>query len=79
MKIHSLFFVESEDKEKDAAVIEGIIDLVKRFHIQTVAEGIETWEQVEYLKHIGCDFVQGYVYHRPMPEAEYERLLEQQQ
>lgn len=79
LKIDRLFFVESEDKEKDAAVIEGIIDLVKRFHIQTVAEGIETWEQVEYLKHIGCDFVQGYVYHRPMPEAEYERLLEQQQ
>ena len=79
LKIDRLFFVESEDKEKDAAVIKGIIDLVKRFHIQTVAEGIETWEQVEYLKHIGCDFVQGYVYHRPMPEAEYERLLEQQQ
>ena len=48
---------------------------MKKFNIRTVAEGIESMEQVEFLKGIGCDYIQGYVFYRPMPQQEYEALL----
>ncbi len=47
------------------------------FDIRTVAEGIESMDQVEYLKRIGCDYVQGYVFYRPMSQSDYEMLLTQ--
>ena len=63
---------------QDMALVEGIIDMVKKFDIRTVAEGIESMDQVEYLKRIGCDYVQGYVFYRPMPQSDYEALLIQE-
>ena len=78
LKIDSLFFDEGPDRNKDMALVEGIIDMVKKFDIRTVAEGIESMDQVEYLKQIGCDYVQGYVFYRPMPQSDYEALLIQE-
>ena len=75
LKIDSLFFDEGPDQNKDMALVEGIIDMVKKFDIRTVAEGIESMDQVEYLKQIGCDYVQGYVFYRPMPQSDYETLI----
>ena len=50
-----------------------------KFQIRTVAEGIENMKQVEYLKQMGCDYIQGYVFYRPMPEDEYAELLRKEQ
>ena len=75
LKVDGFFFSEGADHERDMAVVQGVIDLVKKFQVNTVAEGVEHPEQVEYLRKIGCDFVQGYVFYRPMPCGEYEALL----
>ena len=48
-------------------MVEGIIRLAHQLGIQVVAEGVEEEEQVEYLKAIFCDFVQGYYFSRPKP------------
>ena len=56
--------------------MKGIVDLVRQFGITTVAEGIEHMEQVEFLRGIQCDMIQGYVFHRPMPEGQYAALLD---
>lgn len=77
LKIDQFFFAESDDFKRDMAVVEGIIDLVHKFHIKTIAEGVETKCQVEHLQKIGCDFVQGYVYYKPLPKQAYETLLDQ--
>ncbi len=77
LKIDSFFFDEGPDHNKDLVIVEGIVELVKKFDIKTVAEGIESMDQVEYLKRIGCDYVQGYVFYRPMPQEEYEKLIVQ--
>ena len=45
----------------------------KKLEIKTVAEGIETKEQVEYLKQIGCDIVQGYYFEKPITIKEFEK------
>ena len=75
LKLDSLFFVDSYDSKKDLTVIRGIISMVKELNIQTVAEGIEKQEQVEFLKSIGCDVVQGYYFYRPMPSDQFDQLL----
>ncbi len=75
LKIDSFFFVDGPDHNRDMALVESIVELVKKFNMRTVAEGIESMEQVEYLTRIGCDYIQGYVFYRPMPSQEYEALL----
>lgn len=75
LKIDSYFFSEGSDTSRDLVLVESIVELVRKFNIRTVAEGIESQEQVEYLKRIGCDYVQGYVFYRPMPQNDYEKLL----
>ena len=76
LKIDQFFFAQSSDPKRDMAVVEGVIDLVHKFQIRTVAEGVESQSQVECLKQIGCDYVQGYVFYRPMPQEEYGILLD---
>lgn len=78
LKIDSYFFLESNDHTRDLDLMRSIIELVHKFNIRTVAEGIEVPEQVEYLKKFECDYVQGYVFYRPMPQAKYEALLDGQ-
>lgn len=78
LKIDSYFFLESNDHSRDLDLVRSIIELVHKFNIRTVAEGIEVPEQVEYLKKFQCDYVQGYVFYRPMPQAKYEALLDEQ-
>ena len=56
-------------------ITESIISMVKRLGFETVAEGVETEEQYEYLKNIQCDNIQGFYLGKPMPEQELESLL----
>ena len=50
---------------------ERLVELAKKLNIRIVAEGIETKKQIEYLKELGCDVVQGYFFSRPLPEKEF--------
>ncbi|MGO5551172.1 EAL domain-containing protein [Lachnospiraceae bacterium LCP19S3_B12] len=75
MKIDRFFFTSDDNPERDMAVVQGIIELVHKFHIRIVAEGVESPGQVEYLRKAGCDYVQGYVFYRPMPQEDYEKLI----
>lgn len=77
LKIDRQFFVGLDPQQKDRVVVEGIVRIVRQLNIKTVAEGIETTDQVAFLKSIHCDYIQGYVFYRPMPQADYEALLEQ--
>ena len=52
-----------------------MIRLAKSFALKTVAEGVETADQVSALKEMGCDVIQGYYFSRPLPADEFERFL----
>jgi len=78
LKIDQSFFRESIHKEKDNIVIKGIIDLVNKLSIRTVAEGIETAEQVAFLKSVNCNMIQGYFFYRPLPEDKFEEILKKE-
>lgn len=66
---------EYPEKEKDKIMFGNIVGLVRQLGKKTIAEGVETQEQLEYLKEVGCDIVQGYVFDRPLPEAAFEERL----
>lgn len=76
LKIDRYFFIEGEDSTRDLALVKGIINMVHQLHMKAIAEGIEDIKQAEQLKEIGCDYIQGYVYYRPMSQNAYEELLQ---
>ena len=71
LKLDRIFFSKEND-ERGSSVIETIVGLAKKLNMETVSEGIETVSQVEFLKEINCDIVQGYVYSRPLSKKDFE-------
>lgn len=71
-------FIDTVISDNNTKIItESIIYMVKRLGYETVAEGVETEEQFEYLKSIKCDNIQGYLLGRPMPPEQVENLLKE--
>lgn len=68
IKIDMEFLTSFSDRSKN--IITSTVDMAKKIGIQTLAEGVETKEQFEYLKNIGCEKVQGYYFGKPAPYDE---------
>ena len=66
----SLFQQEGNGRER--TILRHIIATARELGMRTVAEGEESRSYVEYLRSLGCDFIQGYVFYRPMPVEEFE-------
>lgn len=75
LKLDRIFF-HSENLEADRteAVVQSIVSMAQALSMETVAEGVEIIEQVEMLKRVGCDYIQGYVFARPMKIEAFEKL-----
>lgn len=65
-----LSFVQGLPDRENYVLIQMINELAHRLDVPTVAEGVETQDQVDALREIGCDYLQGYLFARPMPPAE---------
>jgi len=63
----------AKDK-KDEAIIKVIIYLSKSLGLNVIAEGVETMEQLQFLRHENCDDIQGYYYYKPMPASDIEKI-----
>ncbi len=75
LKIDGGFFLRNELTEKNKTVISSVVTLAKSLKLETVSEGVETDEQVDFLRALGCDIIQGYYYYKPMPSADYIKLI----
>ncbi len=75
IKMDKTFFSNNEDTERARAVVSCVIEMAKELKIETVAEGVETKEHIDFLREISCDVVQGYYYYKPMPIEEFEVLI----
>ena len=75
IKIDISFISELTKGKREKALVKTIIDLAHAFGMQTIAEGVETQEQYEILKELGCDMVQGFLFAKPMPEEEIDKNL----
>ena len=63
------------DRINESNLVKYIIDMAKDFNIKTVAEGVETKEQIDILKNMGCDMAQGYYYAKPLSREDFVEYL----
>ncbi|MBU1978037.1 MAG: EAL domain-containing protein, partial [Gammaproteobacteria bacterium] len=77
IKIDQSFVRNITTDPEDAAVSQAIISLSHSLNMKTVAEGVETFEQQEFLRSRQCDEIQGFYFSRPVPEQEMEQLLKE--
>jgi diguanylate cyclase (GGDEF)-like protein len=75
LKIDRSFTARLPDDRKGCTLVSTIIDLAHAFDMTTVAEGVESQAQLDYLTREGCDESQGYLHSRPIPKAEFERFV----
>lgn len=77
LKICQLFVRDLNDDADDAAIVTAIIQMGKSLGLRVVAEGVETPEQLAFLREHGCDEIQGYLFARPMPPEEVAEKLKE--
>ncbi|MEG1528143.1 MAG: EAL domain-containing protein [Clostridia bacterium] len=70
VKLDKAFFSAMLLGQKDRIVVESIVQMTKKLNIKTVAEGVETKEQLEFLRACGCDVIQGYYFSKPLNFAD---------
>lgn len=75
LKIDMIFIRNAFRSQNDNQMIKIIIDIASYLKVPTIAEGVETIEQVQVLKQLGCDLVQGYYFSKPVPIDEFNKFL----
>ncbi len=75
LKLDMQFVRNAFRERKNTRMLEVVLDLAASLDVPTIAEGVETAEQLFTLKTMGCDLVQGYYFSRPVPAEEFERFL----
>ena len=78
VKIDRSFIRDITEDKSDEALVTSIITISKNLGLSVVAEGIETREQMQILKHFQCEYLQGYYFSKPVPAEEFEILIGQQ-
>ena len=75
LKLDMQFIRTAFQGKKDTRLISAVIGLAQSMGLPTIAEGVETEEQMQALKAMGCDFIQGYYFSRPLPADEFETFV----
>lgn len=73
LKLDQQFFKGKKNPNRQYIIIENMVTLAKSLSMKTVAEGVERWTQVEFLKSIHCEMIQGFLFEKPLPVSEFEQ------
>lgn len=79
LKLDMRFLEANDNSQRGGNILESIVRMARWLGMSVIAEGVEKIEQANFLKSIGCSYIQGYLYARPMPVDEYEKLEENAQ
>ena len=79
LKIDRSFISEVMTRPDDASIVRAIVSLAHSLRLKVVAEGVESPEQLEFLRSVGCDQYQGYHFSRALPASQFETLVRSQQ
>lgn len=75
LKLDLKFIGGAIGSERGGTILSSVVRMAKWLKLPVIAEGVETIEQADFLKSVGCDYIQGYLYSKPIPCDEYEKLL----
>ncbi len=75
IKLDMLFLEDQDGNSRGGTILSSVVNMAKWLNIPIIAEGVETVEQADFLRSIGCDYIQGYLYSRPLPEKDYATLV----
>lgn len=75
LKLDAGFFSGEETQARGELIVAKAIELAKSLNLETVAEGVERKEQVDFLANAGCDLIQGYYFDKPLPKEEFESRM----
>ena len=76
LKIDRSFIKDILIDKKNADIVKGIIEMAHALDITVTAEGVEENDQLELLKSFRCDYIQGYLFSKPLPKIDYEKLMQ---
>lgn len=76
IKIDKSLLSSNCENEKERIVLESIFSFAHRLNMTTVAEGVETVEQLGFLRTCGCELIQGFLFAKPMPEEQFKMMIE---
>ena len=76
IKLDRVFLKEGELQESDRIIISCVVDMANRLKITSLCEGVETLEQSNYLKEVGCQMQQGFYFSRPIPQEVFENFID---
>lgn len=79
LKMDIMFMFKAKYDGRAETIISSVIRMAKWLNIPVIAEGVDRAEQVEFLKSVGCDYIQGFYYSKPLPAADYEKLISDQE
>lgn len=68
-------FLNNIEEDNSKIIVSNIVNMAKNLNLNVVSEGVETNMQVDFLKNIGCDMAQGFIFAKPKPMDEYEKLI----
>ena len=75
LKIDREFIKDLPDDQEDCAMVGAIISMASNLHLEVVAEGVETDAQRAYLSALNCDYIQGFLYSKPLPKDDFDHYL----
>jgi len=75
LKIDKSFIDAQTHTERDGVVLANIARMARDLNMKVITEGVERWDQVEFLKGIDVNLVQGFLFDKPMPEDDFEVKL----
>ena len=78
LKLDMKFIKVICENTKSARLVAIMIDIARLLEVPVIAEGVETKEQMELLKKLGCDIIQGYYFSKPLPPEEFGKLAEKE-
>lgn len=73
LKLDMRFLLGNDPRNRSKTIIKSIVEMASKIGLKVVAEGVETEEQALFMKSVGCDYIQGYYYAKPMDVASFER------
>ncbi len=75
IKLDMMFMSEHTESKKGGTILSSVVRMAKWLRLPVIAEGVETIKQADFLRSIGCNYIQGYLYSKPIPEEEFVKVL----